>query len=112
MSNEFSVIARRGFQSRMVGCYDSFREAAEAITLMRDQGGSLGFHIGYDILHNDKPIFWIQSYAETPEEVVDVLVGFEKLGDMTDEERLAFVKSGMEAGTIIANGEYVGLLDE
>ena len=79
MSNEFSVVARRGFQSRVVGTYDSFADAADAIMMMREQGGSLGFHIGYDVLYQDKPIFWKQSYAETAKEVVDVLVSFNKL---------------------------------
>lgn len=112
MSNEFSVIARRGFQSRPIGSYNSFREAADAIVIMREQGGTLGFHIGYDILHNDKPIFWMQSCAETIPEVVDVLVNFNKLKDMSDQERVDFVKSGIENGTIIANGEYVGMLED
>ena len=112
MSNEFSVVARRGFQSRVVGTYDGFADAADAIMMMREQGGSLGFHIGYDVLYQDKPIFWKQSYAETPKEVVDVLVSFNKLGDMTDEERLNFVQSAMEKGNIIANGEYVGMIEE
>lgn len=110
MSNEFSVVARRGFQSKVVGCYGSLVDAADAILMMREQGGILGFHIGYDILYNDEPIFWKQSYAETAEEVVDVLVSFEKLSDMSDEDRLDFVKSAMAEGTIIANGEYVGML--
>ena len=112
MSNEFSVVARRGFQSRVVGSYESLADAANAIIMMREQGGSLGFHIGYDVLYQDKPIFWKQSYAETAKEVVDVLVSFGKLGDMTDEERLNYVQSAMEKGTITANGEYIGMLEE
>ena len=112
MSNEFSVVARRGFQSRVVGSYGTLADAADAIMMMREQGGSLGFHIGYDVLYQDKPIFWKQSYAETAKEVVDVLVSFNKLGDMTDEERLNFVQSAMEKGSIIANGEYVGMIEE
>ena len=112
MSNEFSVVARRGFQSRVIGTYESLADAADAIMMMREQGGSLGFHIGYDVLYQDKPIFWKQSYAEIAKEVVDVLVSFNKLGDMTDEERLNFVQSAMEKGNIIANGEYVGMIEE
>lgn len=112
MSNEFSVVARRGFQSRVIGTYESLADAADAIMMMREQGGSLGFHIGYDVLYKDKPIFWKQSYAETAKEVVDVLVSFNKLGDLTDEERLNFVQSAMEKGNIIANGEYVGMIEE
>ena len=112
MSNEFSVVARRGFQSRVIGTYESLADAADAIMMMREQGGSLGFHIGYDVLYQDKPIFWKQSYAETAKEVVDVLVSFNKLRDMTDEERLNYVQFGIENGKIIANGEYVGMIEE
>ena len=110
MNNEFSVVARRGFQSKVVGTYESLAEAADAIILMRGQGGSLGFHSGYDVLYKDEPILWKQSYAETAREVVDELVSYGKLENMTDEERLVFVKTAMTNGTIVATGEYVGML--
>ena len=112
MSKDFSVIARRGFQSMAVGSYETLAEASDAIMTMMEQGGSLGFHIGYNVLYQDEPIFWKESYAESPKEVVDALVSFNKLEDMSDEERLDHVKKAMADGTIVANGLYLGMVEK
>lgn len=112
MSKDFSVIARRGFQSMKVGEYETLEEASDAIMSMMQQGGSLGFHIGYNVLYKDEPIFWKESFAESPKEVVDALVSFKKLEGMSEEERLYFVKKAMADGTIVANGLYLGMVEK
>lgn len=112
MSKDFSVIARRGFQSMSVGSYETLTQASDAIMTMMEQGGSLGFHIGYNVLYKDEPIFWKESFAESPQEVADALFSFHKLENMTEEERLHFVKSAMAKGTIVANGLYLGMVEK
>ena len=112
MSKDFSVVARRGFQSMSVGSYESLAEASDAIMTMMQQGGSLGFHIGYNVLYKDEPIFWKESFAESPKEVEEELVSFNMLQGMSDEERLNFVKNAMAEGTIVANGIFLGMVEK
>lgn len=112
MSKDFSVIARRGFQSMKVGEYETLEEASDAIMAMMQQGGSLGFHIGYNVLYKDEPIFWKESFAESPKEVAEALVSFNKLEGMSEEDRLDFVKTAMAEGTIVANGLYLGMVEK
>lgn len=112
MSKDFSVVARRGFQSMAIGSYETLEDASDAIMSMMQQGGSLGFHIGYNVLYKDEPIFWKECFAESPKEVAEALVTFNKLEDMSDEERLDFVKTAMAEGTIVANGLYLGMVEE
>lgn len=111
MGNKFEIKARRGFQSITVGYYDTFKEAIDAMEQMQYQHGALGFHMGYGILYNDEPVFLAECYDKTPEKIVEELDSFGKLEGKTDEEKLAYVKAGMESGKIIATGEYLGVID-